>query len=110
MGITRRKSRADEPGPSVLLPAGDPGCWLVRASVPQPAPVAVRVPKQHVATPVLVPAAAAVVAAPEPVSFAPDPDPELPEPVVPAEAPVRLLVPPRPARERLAAVTAALSA
>ena len=85
MGLLRRKERVIDLGPSNLLPAGDPGCWLVRTtvgtSVAGPAPMDVHLPAEAPAAPVTV---AAFV-----------------------ETPVQPEV--RPARAHLAALTANLS-
>ena len=109
MGLLRRKSRELDLGPANLLPAGDPGCWLVRTTASTGSPAAVRLPvempAQEVAADVTV---ADVVRAPvAAVAFEADPEP-VRAPVVADEAPAAVLAP-RSARARLAALSANLS-
>ncbi|HVU74160.1 MAG TPA: hypothetical protein VHE83_14440 [Mycobacteriales bacterium] len=99
MGLLRRKEKVADLGPATLLPAGDPGCWLVRTPASAPATV-------HL--PVDVPAQVAVAAPVAPaVAFEADPEPVL---APPADETPSAVPTPRPARARLAALTANLSA
>ena len=83
MGLLRRKNRESDLGPATLLPAGDPGCWLVRPTATADTP--------EVRLPVSMPAQdLTCIDAPTPVAA-----------MAADEA--------RPARARLAALTANLS-
>jgi hypothetical protein len=104
MGLLRRtrtgRTAGIDLGPAHLLPAGDPGCWLVRATSTS-APAVVQLP---VAIPAQEAPSGASVAA-----FEADPEPVL-SPAAPVDEPTSTVAPPaRPARARLAALTANLS-
>src|SRR5947209_7118219 len=102
MGLLRRKSAVTDLGPAHLLPAGDPGCWLVRTAVVAP-PVLepIGLPAQWRASAVTLPADVPAQAA----AFAADPEAE----TATAEPVEDAVSTPRPARARLAALSANLS-
>ncbi len=65
MGLLRRKARVSDLGPSNLLPAGDPGCWLVRATVGTTAPMKVQLPPETPPAPLTVAAFVEMPAQPD---------------------------------------------